>query len=350
MNPLIQILQIRCWLGSLTYDVKSCKCVKDLANKGVVFNNKDMEKMTNNLIDIKNSIYLLYKEGISVYFKKNENNSFSLEKIRIKVKINPSVTKSIQTPINIITELNNNDNGTNKLRELKIIEQLLDYIDPKKIEKYNNRVKSALWILAKLLIKDYQGELIEGNYKIINKIMELNKQCDDYAMKGTILYILCYISQNKNLKYIIDSYNYSYFPNTDICYPNDMKDIYMEKKEYYINRKLNDEISKINKFITLNPKTEEIYNNITNLINNISYKQANSELNTLHSTSPTSFFDINLFVKIYILLCKYKFKLSARKNILTYIENDINSNEMAKKVYEIFSDVGKIFLDGYNME
>ena len=42
------------------------------------------------------------------------------------------------------------------------------------------------------------------------------EECDDYAMKGTIIYILCYISQNKNLKNIIESYNYTYFFNSDI--------------------------------------------------------------------------------------------------------------------------------------
>ena len=169
-------------------------------------------------------------------------------------------------------------------------------------------------------------------------------------MKGTISYILSYISQNKNIKNILESYDYSYFFNTDICYPNEIRDIYLERRPNYINRKLNEEVDKINKLITLSATSEEIYNNISCLINNISFKQAITELEETNKNNSQNFYELNLFIKVYIVLSKYKFKQSARRSILHYIEKAINSNEFAKEANDILKKVGKDVLTGHKID
>ena len=56
-------------------------------------------------------------------------------------------------------------------------------------------------------------------------------------MKGTICYVMCYIAQNKNLKTNIEE-SYDFFFNTDICFPKNMKELYMNSKTTYENKKL----------------------------------------------------------------------------------------------------------------
>ena len=181
--------------------------------------------------------------------------------------------------------------------------------------------------------------MLEKNYQIIKKIIEFNQGCDDFAMKGTIIYILCYISQNKNLRNIIESFNYRYFFNTDICYPNSNREIYIDNKTNFINKKINDEVDKISKLIKLPGSSEEIYNNISNLINNISFKSAITELEDTYKNNPQKFFEINLFMKIYVVLSKYKFKPSARKSILNYMDKAINSNDFAQEIFNKLKEV-----------
>ena len=353
IDPRKNVISIKLGLGNNIIENKTCKSSIDPKKVGVIFNTNDMS----NLVDTTNSlekkdVFTLCKEGISVVFKKNkkENNSYILDKVVIGVKINPSISKSVQTPINIITELNNNRNGYGKLIESKIVEKLLEYLNIENLDKRNNKIKSALWILAKLLVKNNQGESIESNYKIIKKIIDFNQECNDFAMKGTISYILSYISQNKSLKNILETYDYSYFFNTDICYPNDIREIYLDSRPNYINRKLNEEVDKINKLITLTGTSEEIYNNISCLINNISFKQAITDLEETNKNNSQNFFELNLFIKVYIVLSKYKFKQSARRSILHYIEKSINSNEFAEETNKIFKNVGQDVLTGHQLE
>jgi hypothetical protein len=350
-DPRKQIITIKCGLGKAFIDNKTSRPVTDSSNVGIVFNSSDMGNLIKSLKNAdKKEAYTLYKKGVTIFLKKGKkDNNFILDKIFIRVKINPSISKSVQTPINIITELNNNRNGYSKLVDNKIVEKLFKYLDIENLDKNSNKIKSVLWILAKLLIKDNQGEL-ETNYKIVKKIIDFNQQCNDYAMKGTISYILCYISQNKIIKNILETYDYSYFFNTDICYPNDIREIYLDNKSNYINRKLNEEVDKINKLITLNSTTEEIYNNFSCYINNISYKQANSELDEMNKNNSQMFYDLNLLIKVYILLSKYKLKQTPRKNILHYIEKAISSNEFAQEVNKIFSKVGKDILTGHELD
>jgi hypothetical protein len=270
-TPKKNNILIRIALGKFFVDNKTCNLIIDnsinnltdfILNANDMYDLiKDSENKSDENIDTK-KIYLINKNGVFVYFKRTQN-AFKIVKVVIKVKINPEITKGIQTPINIITELNNNKNGNEKIVKNKIIEQLFAYLESDLIETKNTQIKSVLWILAKLLIKENFGELIDDNYQIIKKIIEFSQECDDYAMKGTIIYILCYISQNKNLKNVIESYNYTYFFNTDICYPNNIREIYIDNRPNYINRKINEEVDKITKLIKLPTASEEIYNNIS---------------------------------------------------------------------------------------
>ncbi len=350
-DPRKQMITIRCGLGKSFIDYKTAKPSTDIANIGLMFNSNDMGNLFKNLkIQDKKDTFTLYKNGVSVFLKKNKKDSnFSLEKILIRVKINPGISKSVQTPINIITELNNNRNGFGKLVENKIVEKLFKYLDLENLDINNNKIKSVLWILAKLLVKDNQGEL-ETNYQIVEKIIDFSKRCNDFAMKGTISYILSYISQNKIIKNILETNDYSYFFNTDICYPNDIKEIYLDNKTNYINRKLNEEVDKINKLITLTNSAEEIYNNISCLINNISFKQASAELEETNKNNSQNFYDLNLLIKVYIVLSKYKFKPAARRSILHYIEKAINSNDFAKEANKILNKVSKEALTGHQLD
>ena len=356
IKPKEYKISIRIALGKFFVDNKTCNLLNDNINMtDLIINTNDMQELIkdseNNKGENINKIkeYIINKNGAYIYFKKIEN-LFHLTKIIINIKINPSIIKSIQMPINIITELINNKNGFEKIVKNKIIEQLFTYLDTSLLESKNIQIKSVLWILAKLLINENQGLMLENKYKIIKKIIEFSQECDDIAMKGTIIYILSYISQNKNLKNIIESYNYTYFFNSDICYPNNNKEIYLEEKTNYINRKINEEVDKINKLIKLPAPSEEIYNNISCLINNISYKQALNDLEETYKNNPQKFYEINLFVKIYITLSKYKFKPSARKNILNYMDKAINSEEFAQEANKIFNEAGDNVLTAHPLD
>ena len=94
--------------------------------------------------------------------KQEQNNKkiFSLIDICCNIKINPQTKQYFKTPINILTELPNNEKGTEFLINIGAIEKLLNYLNT-----FNNsdtdikNIKSALWILAKILIRDTTGKI-----------------------------------------------------------------------------------------------------------------------------------------------------------------------------------------------
>ena len=348
IDPKKQIIQLKLKLGNHFIDNKTCKPDNDFENVEVVFSGNDMANIINNPGQA-NVPLKIHKSGITLSLKKKDSN-FILEKVIVGVKINPSISKSVKMPVNIITELNSNRNclGLEKLMESKIVDKLFDYLDIQKMEKDSNKIKSALWILAKLLVKDNKGEL-EANYKIVKRIIDFNLKCDDYAMKGTILYVFSYISQNKIIKNILETYDYSYFFNTDICYPNNIRDIYLDSRTNYFNKSLNDEVNRIHKLVPLNGTSEEIYNNLSCLLNNISTKQAVPELDEMSKNNAQNFCELNLFIKVFIILSRHKFRQSERRRILHYLDKAISSNELAKEVSEILKSVGKDVLTGHEL-
>ena len=109
-------------------------------------------------------------------------------------------------------------------------------------------------------------------------------------------------------------------------------------------------MDKINKLITLTGTSEEIYNNISCLINNISFKQAITELEETNKNNSQNFYDLHLLIKVYIVLSKYKFKQTARRSILHYIEKAIGSNDFAQEANKILKNVGKDVLTGHQLD
>ncbi len=163
--PKKQNIIIKIALGKFIVNNKTCNINNN--NNEIIFNSNDMYELIKD-IDNKNEInqdkkevYIINKNGVYLYFKLNFG-TFRLIKVIIKVKINPGLVKSIKMPINIITELNNNKNGYEKLVKNKIIDELLSYLDLNLLESKNIQIKCVLWILEKLLIKENQGELIEN--------------------------------------------------------------------------------------------------------------------------------------------------------------------------------------------
>jgi hypothetical protein len=319
-------------------------------NNTIIFTKNDFDNSV--LIHKEIDYYKIEKEGVIIILKPLNNNNnkenkitnFSIYSVYFNIKIYPEKKLSLKTPINILTELPNNEKGFNILIENNFIDQLLLYFDNekennniinenennsiinlneknnniyyKKNKKYNTKdIKSVLWILSKILIKEKYGDLIEEKYKIIEKIISYQKSCDDYAMKGTICYILCY---TKNI-------NELYIDNTFI----------------YENKKIKENYDKINKFINLNEKTNEIYNNITSLVNNITYKQSFDKLIEIKKKDKYSFDDSNLLIKIYSLLCRFKFRQQIRKTILDIMEVAINNQETIDNAIKIMDNIGK---------
>ena len=296
-------------------------------------------------LDDSNELIKLEKEGISLILREDLNNkgNYSIENLECNIKINPSTKQYFKTPINILTELPNNDKGTEILIKTGAIEKLLNYLDPDKINSEIKNIKSALWILAKILIHDEQS-LIEKKYQVVQKILEFNEKCDDYGLKGNIIYILCFISQKNSIKEFLKLNGYSYFFNTNICYPNDINKLYIDNSTTYDNNEIKKDSDLINKKIVLSADSEKIYNNISNLINNIWSKTSSIELDELYQKQPQLFNDPNLFIKVYAALSRNKFKQPVRRKIMQYFDNCFSSPEIIDKAYKIMNELGEDLL------
>ena len=294
----------------------------------------------------------LEKEGITLILKEDQNNkgTYSLYSIYCNIKINPHTKQYFKTPINILTELPNNEKGTETLINIGAVEKLLNYLDNDNIiNKDIKNIKSALWMLAKILIRDETGK-IEKKYQIIQKILKFNEECSDYGMKGNIVYILCFISQKPSIKEYLKLNGYSYFFNTDICYPNDMTKLYIDKTTSYDNNKIKKDGDIINKKIVLSKESEAIYSNITNLINNIWSKTASIELDDIYKREPHLFNDPNLFIKVYAALSRHKFKQPVRRKILQYFDNCLTSPEIIENASKILGELGEDLLLSSELE
>ena len=294
----------------------------------------------------------LEKEGITLILKEDQNNkgTYSLYSIYCNIKINPHTKQYFKTPINILTELPNNEKGTETLINIGAVEKLLNYLDNDNIiNKDIKNIKSALWMLAKILIRDETGK-IEKKYQIIQKILKFNEECSDYGMKGNIVYILCFISQKPSIKEYLKLNGYSYFFNTDICYPNDMNKLYIDKTTSDDNNKIKKDGDIINKKIVLSKESEAIYSNITNLINNIWSKTASIELDDIYKREPHLFNDPNLFIKVYAALSRHKFKQPVRRKILQYFDNCLTSPEIIENASKILGELGEDLLLSSELE
>lgn len=123
--------------------------------------------------------------------------------------------------------------------------------------------KAVLWILAKIckILKSYltlplgskniHGKILNDQYKILDCIQTFFINCDDFAMKGTITYVFCYISQNRELRNVIENLGWEFFFNSDICLPKDMRNLYLDSGPKFESEKYFNAMDKINKYILL---------------------------------------------------------------------------------------------------
>ena len=339
-------IQILCLLGRINID-KECHETQNSSNS-VIFS---IEEIKENMIPYKNknNIYIVTKDAINLIIQKNENNLILIS-VFFTIKINPDIIYGFKTPVNIITELNNNNDGYHKIVNMKAIETLMEYLE--KNDNYSIKTcKSALWILAKILTKSKQGVLVEDRFNVIEKIYELFKSSGDYSLKGTIIYIFCFISQNREIKEILKSYDFTYFFNTDICYPIDEKLLQMDNNIMYENEKIIKDVELINKYLKLEKDSQNVYENMTSLINNITNNKAieqmqdiiNKQTKQMNRKKENIFEycqDVNLYVKILTLLSKFRFKEKDRRLILKYFAGSICSNEVSSKAMKIIERLG----------
>ena len=335
-------------LGDINID-RMAKTAENLEERFINFGDNELNQRT--IVPGHQDLIKLEKEGITIILKEDETNkgNYYIYSAYCLLSIKPQTKQYFKTPINILTELPNSEQGTKTLIKIGAVEKLLNYLDINKLEKDSKNVKSALWILAKILIRDEYDE-IEKEYEVVKKILKFNDECTDYGMKGTIIYILCFISQKPSIKNILKENKYSYFFNTDICYPNNLNDIYIDNTTSYENNKLEKDADIINKKVILNNESENIYNNITNLLNNISSKTASIELDDTYKKDTQLFNEPKLFVKVYSALSRHKFKQPVRRRIMQYFDNSITSPEIVENAQKILVELDKDLLLSHEIE
>ena len=190
---------------------------------------------------------------------------------------------------------------------------------------------------------------MQNKYKILEKIANFYFSHEDCSMRGTILYLCTFATQNIKLRPIIKNNYVEYFFNTNIGYSTVKNSLFIDKSLIYENNKLDNDIDLIEYRIKLSPISQEIYNNITNLANNITFKQSNARLEEIYKTNNQYFLDVNLFVKIYAVLTKYKLKETTRKVIMFYFEKCIFSSEIALKSSQLLKNLGDNILNAHKL-
>ena len=338
-----------CKLGDVNID-RMGKYSDNLEERSMLFGDNELNQSIK--LPDNPELIQLEKEGVTLTLKEDQNNkgTYLIDSAYCNIKINPHTKQYFKTPINILTELPNNEKGTETLINIGAVEKLLNYFDNgNKIDQDIKNIKSALWMLAKILIRDETGK-IEKKYQIIQKILKFNEECSDYGMKGNIVYILCFISQKPSIKEYLKSNGYSYFFNTDICYPNDMRKLFIDNTTTYDNNKIKKDCDIINKKLVLSKESEIIYGNITNLINNIWSKTASIELDDTYKREPHLFNDPNLLIKVYAALSRHKFKQPVRRKILHYFDNCFSSPEIMDNISKIMNELGEDLLLSHEME
>ena len=343
-------IQILCLLGRITIN-HNCNSTNNASNF-LTFSIKDIfnELM---VYDIKNNLYVFKKDGINLILKEKEKNkSYFLEKIFFIIKIKPQVIIGFNTPINLITELNNNKKGYEKLIEIKAVEKLFSYLnvkDESEIDTNMLKIKSSFWILVKLILKKEFGEKIESQYNIIEKISNYFYSYNNYSMKGTILYLISCIAQNEKLRQKLKKYNFDYFFNTNIVFPIKKDSLCIDKSFQFENEKLENDVNLIEYGIKLNPISQEIYNNITNLANNITFAKSIKKIDEIFRTKNQYFSDPNLFAKIYAVLTKYKLKETTRRAILYYFDKCVISSDISLNCSQLLKSLGDNLLNAHNL-
>ena len=349
-NESISGIQLICLIGRITIS-RNCNSINNASN----FLTYSISDILKDKIpyDITQKLFIFKKDGVNLILKEDKNNkNYTLEKIFFIIRIKPDIIYGFHTPINLITELNNNKKGYEQLIKINAVEKLFSYCeikDENEIEASRNKVKCSFYILAKLILKNEFGEKLESKYNIIEKITNYFFTYNDYSLKGSILYLISFIAQNKKLKEKLRKYNFEFFYDTSIGYPTLKNSLSIDKSIQYENQKLEDDVNIIEYGIKLNPISQEIYNNVTNLVNNITFKSSITKIEEIYRSELKYFMDSNLFVKVYAALTKYKLKESARRAIMFYFEKCIFSSEIAINCSIILKNLGENLLNAHSI-
>ena len=345
-------IQIICILGKITLN-KNCNEINNASN----FFTLSYNDILKNIVPYKNykNIFIIQKDHINLILIRNEDNiTYYLDKIFFNIQIRPHSIGGLKTPLNLITELTNSEFGYEIIEQNKFIEKLIDYfenIDEDKIDKTSGLIRSSFYILSKILTKKH-GKYFDNKYKIIEKMGKFFFNCNDYSMKGTLIYLASFIALNSELKQNISELNTPYFSNTIICpTPNYSEISDVEDSNFYENEKLDDDINIIESEVKLNPLTEEIYDYCTNLINNIMTSISINYLKELFQNGKNECFtDVNLFVKIYGALSRYKFKPEWRKFLMDFFKKSIFSNKINLEARHIIKNLGDNLLNAHKLK
>ena len=343
-------IQIICFLGRLSLN-KNCNVINNASNF-LALSYKDILKNIVPYRNIKN-IFLLKKDGINIILTRPENSIvFYLDKIFFNIQILPNSIQGLKTPVNLITELINSEKGYEIIEQKEFIEKLLLYLDnvsPDYIDKNSNKIKSALYILSKILINK-NAKYLDDKYEIIKKMCNFFDKCDDYSMKGTLAYITSFIALNDKLNLDMINSRSLYFSNTTICYPKDSISFNADLSIDYENKILEDEMNLIESEIILNENAEIIYDYTTNLINNITSKESVDYLQKCFRNGENCLKDVNLYIKIFAILSIFKFKKEARKIIMNLFHICIFSNEISLDAMSILKNIDDDLFNSHQLE
>ena len=345
-------IQIICLLGQITLN-KNCNAINNASN----FFTLSFKDILNNISPYRNyqNIYIVQKDSINLILIKNEGKMpYYLDKVFFNIHIRPHPIIGLKTPINLITELINCEKGYSIIEQKQFIEKLLSYIensDPDIIDKNSTKIRSSLYILSKILTNK-NGKYFDDKYKILLKMSKFFDKCNDYSMKGTLIYLASFISLNEELKPDIFKLKTSYFNNTTICYPYESETSdKLDDSDIYENEKLEEDMELIESEVKLNPISSEIYDYCTNLINNITSKQSVRKLEEIFKKGEMEFFtDVNLFVKMYGVFSRFKLKAEARKFLMDIFRKSILSNKIALEARHIIKILGDNLLNAHKLE
>lgn len=344
-------IQIICFLGKITLN-KNCNEINNASN----FFTLSYQDILKNIVPYKyyKNIFIIQKDAINLILIRNEDNiTFFLDKIFFNIQIRPQIILGLKTPINLITELANNEKGFELIEQKQFIEKLLAYLDKSdhdKNYKSSSKIRSSLYILCKILTKK-NGKYFDDKYKIIEKIIQFFDKINDYSMKGTLIYLASYIALNEELRPKIIKLKTSYFCNTTICYPDESELSDIDDSNYYENEKLEEDMNLIESEIKLSPLSAEIYEYCTNLINNIFSKQSVRKLEEIFKKREKEFInDANLFAKMYGVFSRYKLKEEARKFLMDIFKKIMNSNKIALEARHIIKNIGNNLLNAHKFE
>ena len=343
-------IQIICFLGRITLN-KNCNEINNASNF-LSLSYKDILKSIFPYRNLKNT-FIIQIDSLNIILIQNEDKiSYTLDKIFFNIQIRPNPIIGLKTPINLVTELINSDKGKEIIEQKKFIEKLTSYLDitdPEIKDKNSSKIRSSLYMMTKILMKK-NGKYFNDKYNYIKKITKFFDKCTDYSMKGTLVYLTSFLAVNEELRPEIFKLRTSYFCNTAICYPTIPSFLDFEEKNNYENEKLDDDMNIIENEVKLNPISEQIYDCCTNLINTLTTVSSNEFLKKVFINKKECFSDVNLFVKMYAVFSRYKFKSHIRKFLMELFTKCIFSNKICLEAMHIIKNLGDNLLNAHNME